>query len=309
MKKEIIFSMKSPYRDDFRIQAFRFGKGIKTLAIVGAMRGDEIQQQYICSQLIRILKDLEEKGKVAADREILVIPSVNPFSMNVGKRFWALDGTDINRMFPGYDQGETTQRIAASLFKAIEGYEYGIQMASYYMPGDFIPHVRMLQTGYEAVEDAKQFGLPYVCIRQPLPFDTTMLNYNWQIWNTKAFSVYGGQTNHVEDKTCKLTIEAILRFMKNNGLITSLNINPGYLSDIMNEEELITVKSDSGGILYRIKSPYDNVVENETIARVIHPYEGSVISEIKSPCNGVIFFAHNKPLALQGDPLFKIINS
>lgn len=309
MKKEIIFSMKSPYRDDFRIQAFRFGKGIKTLAIVGAMRGDEIQQQYICSQLIRILKDLEEKGKVAADREILVIPSVNPFSMNVGKRFWALDGTDINRMFPGYDQGETTQRIAASLFKAIEGYEYGIQMASYYMPGDFIPHVRMLQTGYEAVEDAKQFGLPYVCIRQPLPFDTTMLNYNWQIWNTKAFSVYGGQTNHVEDKTCKLTIEAILRFMKNNGLITSVNINPGYLSDIMNEEELITVKSDSGGILYRIKSPYDNVVENETIARVIHPYEGSVISEIKSPCNGVIFFAHNKPLALQGDPLFKIINS
>lgn len=309
MKKEIIFSMKSPYRDDFRIQAFRFGKGIKTLAIVGAMRGDEIQQQYICSQLIRILKDLEEKGKVAADREILVIPSVNPFSMNVGKRFWALDGTDINRMFPGYDQGETTQRIAASLFKAIEGYEYGIQMASYYMPGDFIPHVRMLQTGYEAVEDAKQFGLPYVCIRQPLPFDTTMLNYNWQIWNTKAFSVYGGQTNHVEDKTSKLTIEAILRFMKNNGLITSLNINPGYLSDIMNEEELITVKSDSGGILYRIKSPYDNVVENETIARVIHPYEGSVISEIKSPCNGVIFFAHNKPLALQGDPLFKIINS
>ena len=301
--------MKSPYRDDFRIQAFRFGKGIKTLAIVGAMRGDEIQQQYICSQLIRILKDLEEKGKVAADREILVIPSVNPFSMNVGKRFWALDGTDINRMFPGYDQGETTQRIAASLFKAIEGYEYGIQMASYYMPGDFIPHVRMLQTGYEAVEDAKQFGLPYVCIRQPLPFDTTMLNYNWQIWNTKAFSVYGGQTNHVEDKTSKLTIEAILRFMKNNGLITSVNINPGYLSDIMNEEELITVKSDSGGILYRIKSPYDNVVENETIARVIHPYEGSVISEIKSPCNGVIFFAHNKPLALQGDPLFKIINS
>ena len=201
--------MKSPYRDDFRIQAFRFGKGIKTLAIGGAMRGDEIQQQYICSQLIRILKDLEEKVKVAADREILVIPSVNPFSMNVGKRFWALDGTDINRMFPGYDQGETTQRIAASLFKAIEGYEYGIQMASYYMPGDFIPHVRMLQTGYEAVEDAKQFGLPYVCIRQPLPFDTTMLIYNWQIWNTKAFSVYGGQTNHVEDKTSKLTIEAI----------------------------------------------------------------------------------------------------
>ena len=97
--------------------------------------------------------------------------------------------------------------------------------------------------------------------------------------------------------------------MKNNGRITSVNINPGYLSDIMNEEELITVKLDSGGILYRIKSPYDNVVENETIERVIHPYEGSVLSEIKSTCKGVLFFEHTKPLTLQVDPLVKIINT
>ena len=32
--------------------------------------------------------------------------------MNVGKRFFPVDNTDINRMFPGYDKGETTQRLA-----------------------------------------------------------------------------------------------------------------------------------------------------------------------------------------------------
>ena len=60
-----------------------------------------------------------------------------------------MDKTDINRMFPGYANGETTQRIAAAVFEALNGFEYGIQLASYYVPGDFIPHVRMLKTGYE----------------------------------------------------------------------------------------------------------------------------------------------------------------
>ena len=307
MKKEIIFNMKSPYRDDFRIHAFSFGKGAKSLAIVGAMRGDEIQQQYICSQLIKTLTTMEEENKISPDCKITVIPSANPFSMNIGKRFWALDGTDINRMFPGYDLGETTQRIAASLFKAIEGYEYGIQLASFYMPGDFIPHVRMLQTGYEAIEEARLFGLPYVCIRQPIPFDTTMLNYNWQLWGTKAFSVYGGQTNNIEDQSTNLTIDSILRFMKKIRVIQNFKQKPGVHAMIMAEEKLITVKADKGGIFYRLKSPNDNVRAGEIIGNIIHPYEGNIISNIISPEDGIVFFGHNKPLVLQGSPLFKII--
>ena len=193
--------MKSPYRDTFQINGYWFGDGEKTVAIVGAMRGDEIQQQYICARIVEALRDAELRGKIADGKSILVIPSCNPFSMNVSKRFWAMDGTDINRMFPGYDKGETTQRIAAAVFEYIKDFEYGMQMASFYMPGDFVPHVRMLKTGYEDVDTAQLFGMPFVTVRKPLPFDTTLLNYNWQIWGTKAFSIYAGQTNYVEDST------------------------------------------------------------------------------------------------------------
>lgn len=68
----------------------------------------------------------------------MAIPCVNYYSMNIGKRFWAMDNTDINRMFPGYDQGETTQRIADGLFREIKDYEFGIQLASFYQPGNFL---------------------------------------------------------------------------------------------------------------------------------------------------------------------------
>ena len=308
MKKDIIYSMKSPYRDEFRIHGFRFGEGEKSLAIVGPMRGDEVQQQYIISQLVRKLLLLETAGQLTDGCEILVIPSANPYSMNIEKRFWAMDDTDINRMFPGFENGETTQRIAAALFKAIEGYEYGIQMASFYMPGSFIPHVRMLKTGYEAMEEARWFGMPYVSTHKPKPFDTTLLNYNWQIWNTKAFSVYGGQTHAMANKSSVITLEAILRFMKQAGIISSdVRVGSGYSSTMLNEDNyLVTVKATTGGIFYKYKDAADEVSRGETLAAIIDPYLGAVLSELKSPVDGEVFFAHDKPLALQGTPLYKI---
>ena len=127
MKKKILFSLKSPYREQLDIIGFRFGHGKKSAAIVGAMRGNEVQQMYVCSKMVQELKKLEAQGHISDDCEILVIPCVNYYSMNIGKRFWTMDNTDINRMFPGYGQGETTQRIADGLFSAIKDYEYGIQ--------------------------------------------------------------------------------------------------------------------------------------------------------------------------------------
>ena len=138
MRKETIFELTSPCRDNFRIMGYHFGNGEKTLAIVGPMRGDEVQQQYICSQLVNRLHIIEQRNGINKGNSILIIPSCNPFSMNVSRRFWAMDSTDINRMFPGYDQGETTQRIAAAIFSALNGYKYGIQLASYYVPGDLL---------------------------------------------------------------------------------------------------------------------------------------------------------------------------
>lgn len=186
-EKEVLYSLKGIYRENFEIEGYGFGHGEKSACIVGAMRGNEIQQLYICSQLIKVLKDLEMRGAISHNHEILVIPSANRFSMNVEKRFWPVDNTDINRMFPGDEAGDTTKQIAAAIFESSKGYSYGIQFASFYMPGDFIPHVRMMETGYQSASLANLFGLQYVVIRKPKPMDTATLNYSWQMNGTNAF--------------------------------------------------------------------------------------------------------------------------
>lgn len=306
MEREILFEMKSPYRDDFRIHGFSFGTGSPKVAVVGALRGDEIQQQYICARLVKKLKALETQGCLKDSGSILVIPSCNPFSMNVSRRFWTMDGTDINRMFPGYDQGETTQRIAAAIFNKLQGFDYGIQLASFYMPGDFVPHVRMLKTGYEDVDGARLFGLPFVTLRQPRPFDTTLLNYNWQLWNVKAYSLYAGQTNYVEDGTSRQTLTGILRFLARIGVIDYEERVAGYNPVVFDEKELVNVTAAHAGIFHVLKKAGEEVVEGETMARILDPYDCTVLDDVKSPVNGTIFFSHNKPLALQHAIMYRI---
>lgn len=306
MKEELIFTMKSPYRDDFKVRGFTFGSGKKSAAVVGPMRGDELQQQFVCSQLVKKLSELEADGRIKKGRKILVVPSVNHFSMNLERRFWALDNTDINRMFPGYAQGETTQRIAAALFERLKGFEYGIQTASYYMPGNFIPHVRIMRTGYEDAECAKLFELPYVYVRDIRPYDTAILNYNWQIWNTKAFSLYTGRTNVIDKPAAEESVQSILRFFDKAGIVKCKTRN-GYSSTVISDTDQVCVHSPAAGIFYMLKDVGQNVKNGDPLALILDPYTGEEICKIKSPSDGVIFFVYNKPLVLERTQIFKII--
>ncbi|OAV72306.1 ectoine utilization protein EutE [Bacteroidales bacterium Barb6] len=306
MRKELLFDLKSPYRNNFQIHGFRFGEGKKSVAIVGSMRGDEVQQQFICSQLVKNLIEIEEKGWLWKGKEILVIPSVNHYSMNINKRFWAMDNTDINRMFPGYDKGETTQRIAAALFEAVKDYKYGIHLASFYMRGEFIPHVRVMDTGYQNLEVAKSFGLPYVSMRKPKAFDTTLLNYNWQIFGTQAYTVYSSDTESINKDSAKVAWKSVLRFLDKNKIIR-YKMHDGFASSVIDEETMISIKSLRGGILFQKRHANDEVREGEQLAEILDPYDGSVLSEIIAPFSGVIFFAVQAPLISQDTVIYSMI--
>ena len=98
MEKVLLYQMDSLYRDSFKIYGYHFGGNEKT--VCGAIRGNEIQQLYMCSNLIKTLKLLEERRCLDENLGIMIVPSVNPYSLNTSARFWATDNTDINRMFP-----------------------------------------------------------------------------------------------------------------------------------------------------------------------------------------------------------------
>lgn len=306
MEKELIYTIPSIYRDDFRINGYRFGSGEKSLCVVGSLRGNEYQQIYTCSQLIKRLKELEMQGRLEADKEVLIIPSLNPCSMNIEKRFWPTDNTDINRMFPGYTLGETTQRIAAGVFERVCEYANGIQFPSFYMPGRFCPHVRMMKTGYENMEKARQFGLPYIVLKVPRPYDTTTLNYNWQIWETDAFSIYGTSTDTLDDDGARLIVECVLRFMAANGILSG-DYGRTDASKVYSDREMLSVRPAKSGIYRSMASVQEHVRKGQLVACILDACEGNVIEELHAPADGVIFFEHDRPMVYADTAVIKLL--
>lgn len=306
MIQETIFEIPSLYRDNFRIRGYRFGSGKKALCIVGSTRGNEYQQIYTCAQMVKRFKELEKSGCFEENQEVLVLPSLNPCSMNIEKRFWPTDNTDINRMFPGYSLGETTQRIAAGVFEKISEYENGIQFASFYMPGQFSSHVRIMKTGYENVEKARQFGLPYIVLKVPKPYDTTTLNYNWQIWETDAFSLYGTTTERVDEKSAAELIDAILRFMKVNHILKG-EAGQANNSLVFEDKDLISIRPQKSGIYKSLVPVRSKVLKNQPLALILDASEGETIEELHAPCDGVIFFQHDKPLVYADTAVIKLL--
>ena len=306
MKKKIIYEIKGLYRDSFRITGFEFGKGKKSLCIVGSMRGNEVQQLYCCSQLVKKFRQLEEERRIRPDVKILIIPCCNPYSINTQKRFWTIDNTDINRMFPGYDLGETTQRIADGIFSQIKDYEYGIQFTSFYMPGEFIPHVRLMDEGYSDVITAMKFGMPYVVKRTVRPYDTATLNYNWQVWNTKAYSLYTSTTSRIDKKSAGQAVLSILRFCKSVGFV-KYQENGDHPSIVISDKELISVRTAKSGIFEPLVKVGDSVDEGTPLAEIINPYDGSVMETLYAPRRGTLFFMHSGPITYAETAVIKMV--
>ena len=307
MFQEEIYTVKSPYREDMVIGGYSFGKGEPAACILGSERGNEMQQMYICSQLVKALKELEANGCVNANKKILVIPVINALGMNVNRRFFGVENQDINRMFPGKEYGDTTDRIADGIFKVIREYSYGIQLTSFYMSGEFVPHVRMMETGYQNTSLANLFGLPYVVVRKPTPLDTKTLNYNWQDEMTAAFSVYTNRNDTIDDGSAKQAVAAVLRFLTRMGIIR-YESHSGYISHVIMEKDLTDVHTMSGGIFKGLVKPGEDVRYGHILAEIIDPYEGFVKETVIAPTDGIVFFAHTEPLISEGDIVYRLIH-
>lgn len=306
MNREVIFTMNTAFRGEYHIHGYSYGKGEAAACIVGAMRGNEYQQLYICSLLAQKLAELEMQGDIVSGKEILLIPTLNYSSMNAKKTKWISDDSDINRSFPGNPKGPATSRIAAALLERVRRYSYGIQFASFYLQGESIPHIRMMETGNESASLANLFGMPYVLTGMNRAFDQVTLNYNWQRLGTQAFSVYSSTTETIDDVSAKMAVSAVLRFLTRMGIIR-YDCHGGYISTVLKEQELVSVKADEAGFFRRLVGVNQEVKRGQVLAEIINPMDGTVKAEVIAPTDGITFFVQNSPMVFQNIVIYKLI--
>ena len=105
---------------------FYFGKGEKSACILGPDRESSVQQRFVCASLVKKLRELEEKGAIVHDNEILVIPQPQ----------------EVNEMFCP----ETQE------------YSYVIRFQEVEREGDSVPYIEISDAGFQNPSLANLFG-------------------------------------------------------------------------------------------------------------------------------------------------------
>ena len=226
--------------------------------------------------------------------------------MSIGWRFWPGDKTDINRLFPGYDHGETTQRIAAALFERVKGFRYGIHLSSFHLEGDFLPHVRVMHGPGSSENHGADFGLPYVLHHVPGLFDTTTLHYNWRLWDTEAYTLYTDEASQINEDSAEEAVQAILQFANARGIVrwpTLHNRQPIELS----ERKLVPIFTPAGGILCPKTQVGDVACKGQLLGEVVDPLRGSIKAELVALESGTVFYVAHTPLVNEGTLAFQLV--
>lgn len=306
VKKIEILRIESLSREPLVVEGFLFkgqSKKAPKIAIVGAMEAQSNLPLHCASSLVDFFKTKVDKKRIKGD--VLIIPCVNPYAFNTGKRFWPLDNTNINTMFPGYELGETTQRIAKRLFDALQGYDYGVSLESRYDPVNCIPYIKLYDNELEDLEGAKKFGLKFIHHRKMKSIETVSLQYNWQLWGTRAYSIMCPMTQEIDRQKSSQIRQAILRFMHRQKIL-DFSIFNGYESTVISAEEIETIKSIKSGLFIAKEAPGTYISKNQIIGEVIDSLEGHVTHEFVSPCDGMITCHYNNSLIYENAVAFRI---
>ena len=87
------------------------------ISIVTGTHGDELDGQYVCYEIVKQLNAHPEKLKGIVD----IYPDVNPLGLDTGSRGIPMFDLDMNRVFPGDNNGAITEYLAAGIIDDIIG--------------------------------------------------------------------------------------------------------------------------------------------------------------------------------------------
>ena len=102
------------------------GIDMPRISIVTGTHGDELDGQYICYEVIRRIEREKNKLKGIVD----IYPDINPLGLDTGSRGIPMFDLDMNRVFPGDNNGAMAEYVAAGIIEDIIGSDLCIDIHS-----------------------------------------------------------------------------------------------------------------------------------------------------------------------------------
>jgi uncharacterized protein len=278
---------------DTLIHVFRSEKEGPVLLLSAGLHGDEINGIESLRRMIVKKQLMPEIGT------IICIPIINIYGfLNFSRDL--PDGKDINRSFPGSENGSLASRVAHFIVQEILPLiDYGIDYHTGGAAKSNYPQVRCITKDEENLNLAKAFAAPII------------LNSNYRpgslrkeaAKNGKRIIVYeGGESLRFDENAIEQAIKGTKRVMHYLNMV-SKSPNKEFTPTLV--EKSSWVRAKYAGMFRSNIMPGDTVKKNQIIGSITDPY-GDFEHKKKAPFNGIVIGKNNNPIVHAGDALFHL---
>lgn len=266
-----------------------------TFFLSGVVHGDEIQGLEI------IRRVLAHEALNAMAGTLLAVPIVNAFGFLNHSRYMP-DRRDLNRSFPGSDQGSLASLLADLFFREVVcRAQYGIDLHTAALHRSNLPQVRLAPGNAELMRLAEAFAAPVILTSK---LREGSLRQCAEERGVKVLLYEGGEALRFDEAAITAGVAGALRVMKAVGMLAEAPaVSPHHKAVRSNSSTW--VRAPEGGILHSVRVVGDKVGLKEPIGIISDPM-GTVMVPVFAEDDGIIIGRTNLPIVNRGDALFHL---
>jgi predicted deacylase len=278
---------------DIPIMIYKSKQPGPVLLLIAGMHGDEINGVEIMRRIISQQIYKVDCGTVICIPVINVYGFIN-FSRDVP------DGKDINRSFPGVQNGSLASQVAHFLMQdIIPNIDYGIDFHTGGQRINNYPQIRARLDDPENEALAAAFG---TCFTINSPYRDKSLRKAAANLGKKILVYEGGESLRLRKNAIDEGINGTLRVMKHLGMIKDAPA-PRYENKIITSSKWIRAKVS--GLHYATVRNGAKVSKKDVLGEVSDPF-GEYNIKITSPEDMYVVGINNNPVINRGDALFHL---
>ncbi len=268
----------------------------KRISIVTGTHGDELDGQYICYEIIKKIQMYPEKLKGIVD----IYPDVNPLGIDMGSRGIPMFDLDMNRVFPGDNNGAVAEYTAAGLIDDIIGSDFCLDIHSRNIFLKEMPQLRMTEENKDKLLPyAKKLNADFIWIYSSKTVLDATLAYSLNNMGVPTLVAEMGVGHRINNEYCQQLIEGIFNLMTELEVWDDAPVNVRN-SIVSTEGQVSFISAAGSGIFVSSINSMGTIGMGTHIGDIIEPITGKVIQRIESPTDGIIFSLREHPVVYKG---------
>jgi predicted deacylase len=296
-----------PVTENLIIQKNRIENNVtnesKRVCIVTGTHGDELEGQYVCARLARILS--EEKQNLSGIVDIY--PAINPLGIDSITRGFPMFDLDMNRIFPGSSSGSLAEVMAHNIIRDIEGADICIDIHSSNIFLREIPQVRISEQNHETLLPyAMMLNVDFVWVHAAATVLEATLAHTLNMRGVKTLVVEMGVGMRITEEYCVQLMDGIINLLYRLGIWKG-GVKQVKTPAFSKDHKVSFLNSDAAGIFIPRAEHSNRVKAGEVIGRVLDPITGAIVESVFSPCNGLLFTLREYPVVFGGSLLARIL--